>query len=133
MARLLEIVEEHKRTPDCIGGSIPAELRNVIDRVSTLSKDIAGWDVVKLTFRQNEIEAYSERASGKITEIVPLGVPLSQPVDMSIWMDAEFILEAAQEVPEFFIKAVATKTGTTRRDFVFQNEYYTQIVTTIAE
>lgn len=130
--RILEIVAEHDADADCITGTLPPELDSVIDRVGILSRDISGWQAIKLTFHKTEIEAFSQRDAGKITESVPMTVPFPTDLNISIWIDADFILDAAKKVPNFYIKTLAAGAGT-RKDFVFKNDYYTQIISTIAE
>ena len=87
---------------------------------------------MKLTFKKDEIIVFSERASGKIQESVPLINSLNIDTDISIWIDAEFIMYAVKQVPDFYIK-IKTVGERSSKAFVFRNADYQQIVSTISE
>lgn len=130
--KIMMVKDVHGKDPESILGILPVDLQTAVEHVSTMSKDISGWSAVKLTFRKDEIVVFSERASGKVMESVPLINPLNIESDISIWIDSEFILDAVKRVPDFYIKV--KKVGErTSKAFVFHNADYLQIVSTISE
>lgn len=127
-----EMIDQHKKDDECIENELPAGLASVTDRISTLASDVNGMAAVRMTLKKDKIEFYSERVSGKVREEVALEKPFKDDVNLTLWMDPAFLMEAAQKVKSFYIKKAMTPKGKERQDLVFYNPDYIQIACSFA-
>lgn len=132
---ILEKKEQFLKSKGDISNTLPDDLLEVIDRVSTLSKMVEDAQAIKITFEKESITLYSTReASGVISEKVQLKTPFKKDIDYSVWIDSTFLREAVKKVPDFYIKEIELKKGTEKTVapiLIFKSETYMQVVTTI--
>lgn len=122
-----EAIANHAKDDECIENELPEGLSDVADRISTLSSDVDGMPAVKMTLKKDKIEFYSERASGWIREELPLEKPFNKDIDLTMWMEPNFLIEAARKVKTFYIKSTANAKGKIRNSLIFYNDDYIQV------
>lgn len=134
---LLEKRENMEKEKGDLTNSLPNSLKEVIDRVGALSRELNGNQTIQLAFDKKEITAYSFReSSGEITETVPLDKPFDEDVALEIWMDIPFLKEAINKVPDFYVKKIKIKEDGSGNNVempvvIFTAKNYTQIVATM--
>lgn len=74
--------------------TLPADIGEVADRVSTLAADQKGSLPVRLTIGKGELEVYAERLTGNIAETIPWEKPFEADPKLLVWIDSTFLVEA---------------------------------------
>ncbi len=125
-SRIAEIHKKEKDEGD-VEGSFPKEISNVVDRVSVLSSEVEGSSAIRMTIRKDELEFFAKKYAGKINEKIKLDQPLKKDVEIKIWVDSSFLIEAAKKGCDFYIKS----TDSNIDNLTFHSKDYMQIVSTI--
>jgi len=93
-------LEKKKKDPV---GKLPAEFKEVIDRVSVLSEDLNGFSVVNMTFTEDDLVISSHKDSGSVEEIIPWAKKLNIKKELTTSGDAGFLIEAVNKSFDFYI------------------------------
>ena len=117
--KLAAVVAKHAQTPEDVGGDLPEGLADAVERAATLSMEIDGHAVVRLSFQKEGIECYSERSTGKYREMVSWGdkKPSDALPEISVNVDDEMILYGLKRSKSFYLKTAEVrdrKTGGTK-------------------
>jgi hypothetical protein len=108
----------------------PKGLLNVVDRVSTLAEELDGLPAIQMNIKKTYLEFFAQRSSGKIKEKLELEKPFEKDIDMTIWVDPGFLIEASKKVSGFYIKTWAEQEES-KKILVFYNDKYMQIASTM--
>jgi DNA polymerase III sliding clamp (beta) subunit (PCNA family) len=109
----------------------PSNIKEAIDRISIMSDNIRGFEVVTLTLEKEKIKLFSKKDIGDITEIIELPTPFDKDIGLSIMADVSFLMEAIDKCPNIAIKKI--KVDKTKNVLTFENEFFIQILSTITE
>lgn len=122
MEQKMELAKK-KKDPE---GKLPAEFREIIDRVSVLSEDLNGFSVVNMTFTPDDLIISSHKDSGSVEEVIPWNEKLNIKGELSTSGDAGFLIEAVNKSFDFYI----TKNGD-NYFIIFTKDLFTLILSTI--
>lgn len=112
--------------PVLAGNKLPLALGEAVERVAVFGADLQGVVSVGMSIRQDHIQVYSGRATGKAKEKVPLTVPFTEDPKVTCSVDFTFIVEAAAKVAEFEVKDVGGQ-----KLLRFFTEKYNQLAVTV--
>ena len=132
VARILSIIETHKKNDTDLENELPEGLYNVADRVSTLASELDGLPAIKMTVNRDNIEFFSERSAGKVKEKINLKTPFKQPISAVLWVDPAFLIEVSRKVSGFYLRTMTGGNGKTMTTMVFHNKEYMQVASTFA-
>lgn len=112
-----------------VSGRLPKDIGDAVSRVSILAgsgTDSGMTGLVRLTFRQEELELHAERDDGDATETVPWDEALDKDPGVSIYVSIRFLTGAANKTMDFSL--VEAQDGS--RSLVFRSGDYIQMVST---
>ncbi len=128
--KIQSLVNKHKKGKDDITNDLPAKLAEVVDRASTLSLDIDSHPSVRLTFRKEFIEVYSQRSTGKYQEKVAWDKEMKADFDpIVLYVDFSMIVYGLKRSKSFYIKQTEGKGGIQKR-IIFQGDKISHILST---
>jgi len=105
-AKIIDLLESHKKTNKSVSAVFPKELFDAIDRASSFYLDISDSKAVKLSISPKRIVVYAERIAGKYEEKVAWEKECPQFEAFEIFVDTQMILYAARRSMSFYIHEV---------------------------
>jgi len=119
---IMKIVKEHEKTENDIEGKLPKNLQFAIDRASVLSMNLESFSAVRLSFSKEGIVVYSERSSGKYTELVEWDSEIQDFPSVSILVDSSMIQYGMSVSKSFYLKTTLLREKEiTKVVFVYDN------------
>jgi len=127
--KILQVCENHEVGEGDVKNKLPKNVKDVVDRVSTLAADIEGAQSVLMILGKDKLTIKSEKSVGNIKEAIKWDDPFEDDPEIQFWVDADFLMEAVTKVPNFYVKTVDGRAGK-MKTLVFRSEKYMQIVST---
>lgn len=125
-----DLVERNQKEKTDISNKLPEGLMAAINRAAALSTNIESFDTIKLTFSNENIEVYSERASGKYTETVAWEKPLKREIEsISIFVDYAMIENGIKYSKSFYLKKTKDQKKESMK-IIFSNPNGIQLIKT---
>ena len=110
-----------------VSNHLPQALVEVVDRVATMaSGDGAASQLVKLTFKKDEVNIFATKSSGSAEESAPLETPFEVEPCLILWVESNFLTEAAKKVMDFDV----VRAGGSCPALVFHSPNYIQLAST---
>jgi hypothetical protein len=127
--KIEELIENGKKEDGDLENELPDGIAAVADRTAVLSSDIDGIPMIEMVVKKDNVEFFAERSAGRIRESLKLEKPFKEEVEIKLWIDPSFLIDAAQKVRSFYIKEMEIK-GKQRKSLVFYNDKYVQVTST---
>jgi len=124
--KIIEWTGNLAKSDDDEENQLPKSITQTLDRVGVLSKDIDGFQAVKLQLQQKSLTVSSETDSGIIEESLDWDTPFKNELDISFMIDFTFLKEAVTKSQCFYIKNQSDNCFV-----VFQNDKHNQFISTI--
>lgn len=132
-SQIKNMVESHEKEKGDISNLLPKELNDAINRAASLSQNIETYETVTLTFSNDGIEIFSQRACGKYLENVKWEHPFKKDIKpISISVDHSMIENGIKNGTMFYLKNISMKDDSVTTRLVFINTDGIQLVSTFA-
>lgn len=106
---------------------LPKALAEAVDRVSTMaSGETVTSMLIRMTFKQDEVELYATKHHGDAEESVPMESPFAEDPNLVLWVESSFLLEASKKVMDFYVVRKPDELPA----LVFHTPNYTQLAST---
>jgi hypothetical protein len=121
-AKIQSIVEAYNKSKSDLGHELPLKLVDAVDRAATFSMEMEAHPTVRLTFKPEYIEVYSQRSTGKYQERVAWDTPIAREFEpVVLYVDFSMISYGLKRSKSFYIK---------EKRIVFQGENIRHILST---
>jgi hypothetical protein len=129
--KLQGLVDSHEKGKEDISNDLPTTLSEAVELASVLSIEIDAHPTVRLTFKPDCIEVYSQRSSGKYQEKVAWDKPIKAEFEpIVLYVDYSMITYGLKRSKSFYIKQTKTKSGKVNKRIIFQGEHIRHILST---
>ena len=103
-----------------------------VERVGVLSENINNYAAITLNIGKSELKVSSKREAGSIKESLKWEFPFQEDPGVSVMVDVNFLMEISEKCPEFYLK-ISENGNIKKKVLVFQNDKFTQLLSTIVE
>jgi hypothetical protein len=127
------LLKVHKKEKGDLYNEFPTGLADAVNRAAALAGNIEGHDTIRLTFDKDGVEVFSQRTSGKFTEIIPWEKPFKDEMaPISIFMDYAMLINVIRYSNQFYMKKIMVRdTELVRMMFTYESGI--QLISTFAE
>lgn len=127
--KIQNLLKTHGKEKGDLSNELPKTILDAIGRASALSQNVESYNTIRLTFMPDGVEVFSQRPSGKYSEMISWEKPFKKLDPISIQVDYSMIEIAIKYSNAFHIKQVVER-GLEKKRIVFTNPHGMQIVST---